>query len=147
MIHAFALRDGRASYRNRWVRTARFALERREGEALFGGLSSMTASDARSLETSPNAANTNIVYHAGKLLALWEGGPAHRLDPRSLETAGPYDFRGGLLGAMTAHPKIDPESGEMLFFGYGPFPSSTTTSRRRTASCGAPRRSRCRCRR
>ncbi len=122
MIHAFALRDGRASYRNRWVRTARFALERREGEALFGGLSSMTASDERSLETSPNAANTNIVYHAGKLLALWEGGPAHRLDPRSLETAGAYDFRGGLLGAMTAHPKIDPERGEMLFFGYGPFP-------------------------
>ena len=69
--------------------------------------------------TSPNAANTNIVWHAGRLLALWEGGPPHALDPRTLETLGPYDFGGKLAGAMTAHPKLDPETGEMLFFGYG----------------------------
>jgi carotenoid cleavage dioxygenase len=121
MIHAFRFRDGRASYRNRWVRTARFQAERAAGEALFGGLGDMGASDPRLLAnpTSPNAANTNIVWHAGRLLALWEGGPPHALDPRTLETEGPYDFAGRLVGAMTAHPKLDPESGELLFFGYG----------------------------
>jgi carotenoid cleavage dioxygenase len=81
----------------------------------------VAAGDLRLLSNpvSPNAANTNIVWHAGRLLALWEGGPPHALDPRTLETEGPHDFAGRLAGAMTAHPKLDPESGEMLFFGYG----------------------------
>jgi carotenoid cleavage dioxygenase len=121
MIHAFRFRDGRVSYRNRWVRTARFQAERAAGEALFGGLADMAAGDVRLLAnpTSPNTANTNIVWHAGRLLALWEAGPPHALDPRTLETDGPHDFAGKLVGAMTAHPKLDPETGEMLFFGYG----------------------------
>jgi carotenoid cleavage dioxygenase len=44
------------------------------------------------------------------------------MDPRTLETLGEYDFAGRLMSAMTAHPKMDPETGEMLFFGYSPFP-------------------------
>jgi carotenoid cleavage dioxygenase len=119
MIHAFRLRDGRASYRNRWVRTARFAAERAAGEALFGGIADLPSGDLRVVTTPPNAANTNIVWHAGRLLALWEGGPPHALDPVTLDTLGPYDFAGKLQGPMTAHPKLDPESGEMCFFGYG----------------------------
>jgi len=124
MIHALRIRDGRASYRNRWVRTARFQLERAAGEALFGGLADFGNNDPRvgSTMTSPNAANTNIVWHAGRLLALWEAGPAHALDPRTLETVGPYDFAGKLAGPLTAHPKLDPETGEMLCFGYSPLP-------------------------
>jgi len=119
MIHAFRLRDGRASYRNRWVRTSRFARERAAGEALFGGVADVAAGDPRVAGATPNAANTNIVWHAGRLLALWEGGPPHALDPVTLETLGPHDFAGQLTGPMTAHPKLDPETGEMCFFGYG----------------------------
>jgi carotenoid cleavage dioxygenase len=119
MIHAFRLQGGRASYRNRWVRTPRFARERAAGEALFGGIADVASSDARVAGVSPNAANTNIVWHAGRLLALWEGGPPHALDPVTLETFGPHDFAGRLVGPMTAHPKLDPETGEMCFFGYG----------------------------
>ncbi len=122
MTHAFTIRDGKARYRNRWVRTQRFTMEREAGEALFGGLADMTATDPRAEGIFPNAANTNIIVHAGKLLALWEAGPPHELDPRTLDTIGPYDFGGKLLGPMTAHPKIDPETGELLFFGYSPFP-------------------------
>ena len=122
MIHAFTIRDGKAHYRNRWVRTQRFTMEREAGEALFGGLNDMTATDPRAAGIFPNAANTNIIVHAGKLLALWEAGPPHELDPRTLDAIGPYDFGGKLLGPMTAHPKVDPETGEMLFFGYSPFP-------------------------
>jgi len=118
MIHAFAIHDGRVAYRNRWVRTARFALERGAREGLFGGLADMAKTDLRAAATSPNTANTNIVLHAGRLLALWEGGLPYALDPRTLETIGPFDFRGSLAGPMTAHPKLDPETGEMLFFGY-----------------------------
>ncbi|MBI3302120.1 MAG: carotenoid oxygenase family protein [Deltaproteobacteria bacterium] len=122
MIHAFTIRDGKARYRNRWVRTERFKLEREAGEALFGGLNDMNATDPRVMGIFPNAANTNIIVHAGKLLALWEAGPPHELDPHTLDTIGPYDFAGKLVGPMTAHPKIDPETGELLFFGYSPFP-------------------------
>ncbi len=122
MIHAFTLSDRKVHYRNRWVRTQRFTMERDAGEALFGGLNDLNASDPRAQGIFPNAANTNIIVHAGKLLALWEAGPPHELDPHTLDTIGPYDFGGKLLGPMTAHPKIDPETGELLFFGYSPFP-------------------------
>lgn len=122
MVHAFTLRDEKAHYRNRWVRTQKFTMEREIGEALFGGLTDWTNTDPRAEGIFPNVANTNIVVHGGKLLALWEAGPPHELDPQTLETIGPYDFNGRLLGPMTAHPKIDPETGELLFFGYSPFP-------------------------
>jgi carotenoid cleavage dioxygenase len=122
MIHALSLRGGKAHYRNRFVRTAKFQLERAAGEALFGGLADMSKTDPRVGTTAFNPANTNIVVHAGKLLALCEPGLPHELDPHTLETVGPYDFGGKLVGPMTAHPKMDPETGEMLFFGYSPIP-------------------------
>jgi len=122
MVHALTISDGKAHYRNRWVRTQRFLLEREAGESLFGGLADFTNSDPRAEGIFPNAANTNILWHGGKLLALWEAGPPHELNPHTLETVGPYDFDGKLLGPMTAHPKIDPETGELLFFGYSSFP-------------------------
>lgn len=124
MVHAFRFRDGRVSYRNRWVRTARFQRERAAGESLFGGLENMAGSDPRLLANPVQnaSANTNIVWHAGRLLALVENSAPHLLDPRTLETQGLYDFDGRLIGPMTAHPKLDPETGEMLFFGYSPLP-------------------------
>jgi len=122
MIHAFSLRGGKAHYRNRWVRTAKFQLERAAGEALYGGLAELTKTDPRVGQTPFNPANTNIVVHAGKLLALCEAGLPHVLDPHTLDTLGPWDFGGTLVGPMTAHPKLDAETGEMLFFGYSPLP-------------------------
>ena len=64
-----------------------------------------------------NVANTNVLFHGGRLLALEEGNP-FELERGTLASIGPYDFGGALEGPMTAHPKIDPETGEMLFFGY-----------------------------
>lgn len=117
MIHAVRLRDGRASYQNRWVRSRGLEEERRVGRALYYGLLEFEKSEGR----FKNAANTNIVFHAQKLLALYEAALPTRIEPASLDTLGEYDFDGRLTGPMTAHPKIDPESGEMLFFGYQPF--------------------------
>jgi carotenoid cleavage dioxygenase len=119
MIHAITLRDGRASYRNRWVRSAGLAEERAAGRATFRGLLEMTPTE---MPRFKNTANTNIVWHAGKLLALQEVSLPTQLVPCSLETIGEWDFAGKLSTAMTAHPKMDPETGEMLFFGYSPFP-------------------------
>jgi carotenoid cleavage dioxygenase len=118
-IHAIRLEDGRASYRNRWVRSVGLEAERAAGRALFPGLFDLQPSET---PTYKNTGNTNIVWHAGKLLALMEAALPTQLRPDTLETVGEYDFGGRLAGSMTAHPKIDPETGEMLFFGYGPFP-------------------------
>ncbi|HLI44071.1 MAG TPA: carotenoid oxygenase family protein [Acidimicrobiales bacterium] len=62
-------------------------------------------------------ANTHVVEHAGRLLALVEVSLPTEVD-RGLETVGPFDFGGRLASAMTAHPHTDPETGEMCFIGY-----------------------------
>ena len=119
MIHAIRLRDGRASYRNRWVKSAGLAEERAVGRATFPSLLDMSPTEAPRLK---NTGNTNIVWHAGKLLALMEAALPTQLAACTLETLGEWDFGGRLGTPMTAHPKMDPETGEMLFFGYAPFP-------------------------
>lgn len=109
MIHAIELGGGAArSYRNRWVRTAATADEL--GQPDPGGPVDV-------MPAGGSAANTNIVGHAGRLLALVENGLPHEVTPE-LETVGRFDFDGRLRTPMTAHPKVDPVTGEMHFFGY-----------------------------
>ncbi|HEY1707402.1 MAG TPA: carotenoid oxygenase family protein [Rhizomicrobium sp.] len=117
MVHAFRIRDERVSYRNRWVRTARWKREHEAGRALFGTTGNPADADP-SVAGVPTdgVANTNIVWHANTLLALEEGNVPFSLDPVSLDTHGHHTFAGALPRNMTAHPKIDPVTGEMLFF-------------------------------
>jgi carotenoid cleavage dioxygenase-like enzyme len=111
MIHAISLAGSKATgYRNRWVRTRALAAK---------------------LETTPpngpgepvdGAANTHVIRHAGTTLALAESGFPHALSP-DLNRARVHDFDGGLASPMTAHPKVDPITGELAFFGsdvFGP---------------------------
>jgi carotenoid cleavage dioxygenase-like enzyme len=123
MIHAVTLRDGRASYRNRWVESDGLREERRAGRALYPGILELSPTEVAGFKVT---ANTNIVFHAGKLLALVESSLPTAMVPCTLETVGLYDFGGKLATPMTAHPKLDPETGEMLFFGYSPFPPHLT---------------------
>jgi carotenoid cleavage dioxygenase-like enzyme len=126
MVHAFVLRDGRAAYRNRYVRTAGLMAEMKVGRALYGGLLEQPRELPPDMPPFKNAANTNIIGYANRMLALWEAGLPHELKPETLETVGMYDFGGKLNGPMTAHPKFDPVTGDLLFFGYGPFPPYVT---------------------
>jgi carotenoid cleavage dioxygenase len=124
MIHAVELRDGRASYRNRFIASAGLGIERREGHAVFGGLGEFVIPPPEILAEAgmmKNTANTNIVRHADRYLALMEAGKPTELS-RELATIGEFDFGGQLSGPMTAHPKWDATTGELLFFGYGPIP-------------------------
>jgi carotenoid cleavage dioxygenase-like enzyme len=123
MVHAIKIENGRASYRNRWVESDGLKEERKAGRALYRGILGMSGTEAPSIKVT---ANTNIVSHAGKLLALVESSLPTEMVPCTLATVGLYDFGGKLGTAMTAHPKMDPETGEMLFFGYAPFPPFLT---------------------
>lgn len=97
MVHAVAIEDGRAIwYRNRWVHTAH--LDRHRGAEL--GPDPLR-------DQNPNV---NVIIHHDSVLALGEGGRPFVLDDH-LATAGPAE-----LGPMTAHPKIDPNTGELVWF-------------------------------
>lgn len=126
--------DGRGvHYRNRFVRTEEYAAEQRAGRMLYRSFGTNLPGGLRRNFLRlrfKNAANTSVVSHGRKLLALWEGGMPHALDPITLETLGRYDFDGnlrnrtGALGRLiapelpfSAHPKIDVDSGELFNFG------------------------------
>lgn len=115
MVHAFYVEAGRVRYRNRYVRTPKWKLEHEAGRSLFGGFNPML-SDPSVMGKDGGVANTNIVWHAGRLLALEEAHRPTELAAATLETQGYAD---AYRGPTTAHPKIDPESGEMVWFGYG----------------------------
>lgn len=116
MVHGFYLEGGKATYRNRWVRTPKWKLEHEAGRSLFGSFGNPMTTDPSVLGQDSGVANTNIVWHAGKLLALEEGHLPTRMDPRTLETVG---YAEAYRGRTTAHPKLDPVSGEMVWFAYG----------------------------
>ncbi len=106
MLHGIRLREGRAEwYRNRWVRTK--ALD---------GVDRMDMSTG-TFDLTVGLANTHVVRHAGRILALEEGSFPNEVSP-DLDTLGPCDFDGRLHTPFTAHPHTCPETGEMHFFGY-----------------------------
>ena len=123
MIHAFDLAEGTARYRNRWVRTPRWLTERKAGRQVYAGFGMRRPDAPDWAGDGSGVANTNVVAHAGRLLALEEAHLPMEMAADSLDTRGYADF-GGLQGPFTAHPKTDPRTGELLFFGYsaaGPF--------------------------
>ncbi|MDT5356101.1 MAG: hypothetical protein QOJ56_4633 [Mycobacterium sp.] len=107
MVHGIRLENGRAAwYRNRWVRT----------ESFEHPIPPYNDDGSRNLHSS--IANTHVVRHAGKTLALMEFSLPYEIS-NDLKTLGVYDFGGKLTDSMTAHPKICPTTGEMHFFGSG----------------------------
>jgi carotenoid cleavage dioxygenase-like enzyme len=124
MLHGVFFADGKASYRNRWIHSRALDAEIGLGRAVYPGLSDVMNFPSSELvgDAGPikNPANTHIVRHAGKLLALWEQGLPTEISS-DLGTVGEWNFGGKLEGAMTAHPRIDPRTGEMFFFSYNFF--------------------------
>eukprot|EP00756_Hemistasia_phaeocysticola_P015316 Hpha_TRINITY_DN15401_c2_g10::TRINITY_DN15401_c2_g10_i1::g.174532::m.174532/K11159/K11159; carotenoid cleavage dioxygenase len=102
MVHRVELKGGRATYRNRWVRTAKWLTGKDRGGAERRGL-----------------ANTAMVYHADRLLCLEEGATPYEISLPDLDTKGHFDFGGALRHKFTAHPKVCSQTGELIFFGYG----------------------------
>jgi carotenoid cleavage dioxygenase len=80
------------------------------------------------LQLDVTLANTHVIAHGGRILALVENRAPTEVTP-ALETVGPFDFGGRLTTAMTAHPKRCPVTGELHFFGYGVFPPLLTYHR------------------
>ena len=119
MVTRFRFSDGHVDFLSRYVRTEKYRLESAAREALFGAYRNPYTDDPRVAGRDRTTANTNVVFHAGKLFALKEDGLPHELHPETLQTLGRYDY-GGRMHSLTAtaHPKIDKAGGEMFSHGY-----------------------------
>jgi all-trans-8'-apo-beta-carotenal 15,15'-oxygenase len=109
MVQQFTLGDGRVTHKGRLVRTAKLRAEQQAGRFLMNTVGT-------SIEGGPpgggpdayNVANTNAIEHAGRVLAMWEGGSAYGLNPSDLSTQGPITWRKDLQQMpFSAHPKVD----------------------------------------
>jgi all-trans-8'-apo-beta-carotenal 15,15'-oxygenase len=121
MISAVTLKGGRAHYKNRYVRTPKYVDETAAQRILYRGVGTQIPGGMlKNMFRAPgNAANTSVILHGGKLLALWEGGKPYELDPATLETVGEYSYDGALKSGQpfSAHPRLDPRTGHLYNFG------------------------------
>lgn len=118
MIHAVSFNNGQVRYKNRWIRTEKFLAERNARKSLFGGMRDFMVCDDSVKNVSRNTANTNVIWHHNTLLALNEGGQPVKVDINDLTQCENYTFNQVLDSSMMAHPKIDPVTGELLFYSY-----------------------------
>ena len=125
MISSMAFQNGKAFYRNKFVRTEGYLAEQASGKPEYRGVFGTQKpggwlANAFDLRLK-NIANTHVVYWGGKLLALWEAAEPHRLDPNTLDTVG-IEYLDGLLKAgdpFAAHPKFDPDcNGEQRMVNF-----------------------------
>ncbi|WP_218079335.1 carotenoid oxygenase family protein [Anthocerotibacter panamensis] len=109
----------------RYVQTAGYLAEEQAGKILYGnyGMTPPGWLWERWQRGTKNVANTSVFALPDRLLALWEAGKPHALDLMTLQTLGTDDLEGHLASfphrPFSAHPKRDPETGEVYNFGVG----------------------------
>ncbi len=124
MLHMAALRDGKVSYRNRFIQTKGLSAEQEAGRRLWAGLLEDPALSARpgwgAHGGIKDASSTDVVVHAGRALTTYyQCGEGYRLDPLSLEQEGIPPW--SPLDGISAHCKVDEHNGELLFFNYSKY--------------------------
>ena len=131
MIHSAEFKEGKVSYRNKWIKTKSLAKESEEGRSIWPGL--MDTPD-RDLKTSwgsdlwlKDNSNTDIAIHAGKAITtFYQCGEAYQLDPVTLNTLGSIDLESQGARLMSAHCMTDESNGDLLFFDYAVKPPYMT---------------------
>jgi carotenoid cleavage dioxygenase len=121
MIHQISFCAGKASYRNRWVRTRCFQAEQEAGDSLWGGLMDKPGTSKRpgfgAHGGLKDSSSTDIIVHAGKALStFYQCGEGYLLDPETLEPLGLAPWVP--LDGISAHPKVDTRTSELMFFNY-----------------------------
>lgn len=126
MINAVIFAEGKVSFKNSMIQTRALMAEREAQHAIWPGV--MGPFDF-SLPDSPikDTANTDVILHNGQLISLWyNSGQPYTLDPLSLQNTGAFETPGKLSRKMSAHTRVDWQTGEMFFFDYGDEPPYMT---------------------
>jgi carotenoid cleavage dioxygenase len=119
MIGRFNFEGGAVDYDLKFVETERYLAEKKARRALFGRYRNPFTDDPSVAGMDRTVANTTPVWHGGRLFMTKEDGRAYEINPHTLETVGKWDFYGVLKSeTFTAHPRVDPVTGELFFFGY-----------------------------
>ena len=121
MIHTMSFKDGKATYRNSFVRTKGFLAEQEAGRSLWAGAAANPGKAERpgwgARGGMKDASSTDVVIHNGEILStFYMCGEGYRLDPYTLNDRGVADWVPD--EGISAHPKVDVRTGEMLFFNY-----------------------------
>jgi carotenoid cleavage dioxygenase-like enzyme len=118
-LSAFRIHNGQVDMKTKYVDTERLKLERKANKRLFGLYRNPFTHHPCVRAAVDSTANTNMVYWAGRLLALKEVALPYQMDPDTLETIKYDPFEGQVAAkTFTAHPKVDPFSDELVVFGY-----------------------------
>ena len=118
-VDLFRFINGHVDFRSRYIQTPRLLAETAARRALFGRYRNRSTYDPAVRDVSPNTGNTTPIIHHGRLFSMKEDSPPMALDPDTLETIGEWDFHGQMRAkTFTAHPKIDPNNGDLIAFSY-----------------------------
>lgn len=119
MAHMFRFDNGHVTYRSRWVRNERFLAQEKARRGLFGRYRNRYTADPEARDVNPGTANTNMLFHAGRLTVLKEDDLPYEMDPDTLETGKRTDF-GGQVSAvsLSAHPKVDLIRNELVTYSF-----------------------------
>ena len=125
MLHMIEFRDGRAAYRNRFVRTDGLLAEAGHDTQLWSGFIEMPDDALRTdgwgiRGRMKDASSTDVVVHRGEALtSFYFCGDLYRIDLSTGDTVGKETWGGGIRDwGVSAHQKVDPATGELLFFAY-----------------------------
>ncbi len=127
MIARTTFVDGKVHFTNKFVRTPKYVDETAAGKLLYRGFGGAPkGSVLRRFSMPANPANTGLIMHGGKFLALCEGGRPFAVDPKTLDTEGEYNYHDSLgkSNTFSAHGKKNPKTGYYYNFGmkFGPKP-------------------------
>jgi carotenoid cleavage dioxygenase len=118
-VSMFRFKNGVVDFKGRWVKTPRFLADRAAHKQLFGMYRNPLTDDPSVKKLDRTVSNTTPLAFAGKLFALKEDSLPYEINCNTLETIGPWNFHGKYKSlTLTAHPKVDPVTGEMICYGY-----------------------------
>lgn len=121
VIHSISFIDGKAEYRNRFVRTKGFMAEQEAGHSLWAGLLEPPHRSKRpgwgAQEWLKDSSSTDVIVHSGQILStFYQCGEGYRLDPYTLEQYGAESWVP--IDGISAHTSLDEATGNLLFFNY-----------------------------